>query len=201
MDIKNTFEVSLPVAEAWKQLLDLQKVVPCIPGAELLEVVDPNTFKLKVSVRLGPVALSFISTAQFEEIDEAAHRARMKGQGKDSKGRGGATGIVAFALSPAGSGTKVDVNTNVNLSGAVAQYGRSAAMIQDVATQIIGEFATSLNAMLQHEGAIAAAAQSTATTDAAPPPPPPPPPPKPISGFALMARVLWNSIRRLFGRA
>ena len=196
MDIKNSFDVPLPIDEAWKKLLDIQKIAPCMPGAELLEVVDPKTYKGKGTVRLGPVALSFVGTARFEEIDEAAHRARVKGQGTDSKGRAGASGVVTFSQSATIGGTKVDVNTNVNLSGSVAQYGRGAGMIQDVATQIIGQFATSLNAMLQHEYAVAAAAQSPATAGAAPPPPP-----KPISGFALMARVLWNSIRRLFGRA
>ena len=199
MDIKNNFDVPLPVDDAWKTLLDIQKIAPCMPGAELLEVVDPKTYKGKVTVRLGPVALSFVGTARFEEIDEVAHRARVKGQGTDSKGRGGASGVVTFSLSPTNDGTKVEVNTNVNLSGSVAQYGRGAGIIQDVATQIIGQFATSLNAMLQHEYAVAAAMQSPAMAGAAPPPPPPPP--KPISGFTLMARVLWNSIRRLFGRS
>jgi uncharacterized protein len=98
-------------------------------------------------------------------------------------------------------GTKVDVNTNVNLSGAVAQYGRGAGMIQDVATQIIGQFATSLRAILQHDKEVAAMAQNPAAVGNAEQLPSPPPPAKPISGFALMARVLWNSIRRLFGRA
>jgi carbon monoxide dehydrogenase subunit G len=201
MDIKNSFDVPLPVDEAWKTLLNIQKIASCMPGAELLEVIDPQTYKGKVSVRLGPVALSFVGTARFEEIDEAARRARMKGQGTDSKGRGGASGVVTFSLSPIDGGTKVDVNTNVNLSGAVAQYGRGAGMIQDVATQILGQFATSLRAILQHDKAVAAMAQNPAAAGNAEQLPSPPPPAKPISGFALMARVLWNSIRRLFGRA
>lgn len=200
MDIKNSFTVPLPVDEAWKLLLDIRTIAPCMPGAELLEVIDDRTFKGKVSVRLGPVALSFVGTARFEEIDAAAHRARLKGQGTDSKGRGGATGVVTLALSPAGGGgTNVDVNTNVNLSGAVAQYGRGAGMIQDVATEIIGQFAASLNAMLRHDAVAVAAKDPAAGASAATLPPPPPA--APISGFTLMARVLWNSIRRFFGRS
>lgn len=194
MDIKNSFTVSLPVDETWKLLLDIRRIAPCMPGAELLEVIDDRTFKGKVSVRLGPVALSFVGTARFEEIDAAAHRARLKGQGTDSKGRGGAVGVVTLALSPAGGGTKVDVNTNVNLSGAVAQYGRGAGMIQGVATEIIGQFAASLNAMLQHDKTAAAGATNPVAGTA----PLQPPPARPISGFTLMARILWNSIRRLF---
>ncbi|MDO8876124.1 MAG: SRPBCC family protein [Pseudolabrys sp.] len=202
MDIKNSFTVPLPVDEAWKLLLDIRTIAPCMPGAELLEVIDDRTFKGKVSVRLGPVALSFVGTARFEEIDAVAHRARLKGQGTDSKGRGGVTGVVTLALSPAvGGGTNVNVNTSVNLSGAVAQYGRGAGMIQDVATEIIGQFAASLNAMLQHENAVAVAARNPAAGASAATLPPPPPPAAPISGFTLMARILWNSIRRFFGRS
>ena len=198
MDIKNSFTVPLPVDEAWKLLLDIRTIAPCMPGAELLEVIDDRTFKGKVSVRLGPVALSFVGTARFEEIDAVAHRARLKGQGTDSKGRGGATGVVTLALSPVGGGgTDVNVNTNVNLSGAVAQYGRGAGMIQGVATEIIGQFAASLNSMLQHDNAVAVAATNPAAGAA---PLRPPPPATPISGFTLMARILWNSIRRFFGR-
>lgn len=198
MDIKNSFDVPVPVDEAWRLLLDIKKIAPCMPGAELLEVVDPKTYKGKVSVRLGPVALSFVGTARFEEIDEAAHRARVKGQGSDAKGRGGASGVVTFALSPIDGGTKVDVDTNLNLSGSVAQYGRGTGMIQDVATQIIGQFAGSLRAMIERDKAQSTAAAgdgvSVSRADV-----PPPPSAKPISGFSLMVRVLWSSLRRLFG--
>jgi len=203
MDIKNSFDVPLPIDEAWKVLLDIKKIAPCLPGAELLEVVDPTTYKGKVSVRLGPVALSFVGTARFEEIDETAHRARVKGQGSDAKGRGGATGTVTFALSPVDGGTKVDVDTNLNLSGSVAQYGRGTGMIQDVATQIIGQFATALRIMLEYDKATRVTkipsndhGEVDGLTSESPPPPAPV---KPISGFSLMARVLWNAFRRLFG--
>jgi uncharacterized protein len=200
MDIKNSFEVPLPVGEAWKTLLDIKRIAPCMPGAELLEVVDPKTYKGKVSVRLGPVALSFVGTARFEEIDEAAHRAQVKAQGNDSKGRGGAIGIVTFSLSPISGGTKVNVDTNLNLSGSVAQYGRGIGMIQDVATQIIAQFSTALRAMLVREGA----PSGTPVSSAAPTAPTsgldsPAPRPKPIAGFSLMWRVLLNALRRLFG--
>jgi uncharacterized protein len=200
MDIKNSFEVPLPVGETWKTLLDIKRIAPCMPGAELLEVVDPKTYKGKVSVRLGPVALSFVGTARFEEIDEAAHRARVKAQGNDSKGRGGAIGIVTFSLWPISGGTKVNVDTNLNLSGSVAQYGRGIGMIQDVATQIIAQFSTALRAMLVREGApsgtpLSSAAPTTPTSGLDSPAPRP----KPIAGFSLMWRVLLNALRRLFG--
>jgi uncharacterized protein len=201
MDIKNSFEVPLPVGEAWKTLLDIKRIAPCMPGAELLEVVDPKTYKGKVSVRLGPVALSFVGTARFEEIDEPAYRARVKAQGNDSKGRGGAIGVVTFALSPVAGGTKVDVDTNLNLSGSVAQYGRGTGMVQDVATQIIAQFSTALRAMLVHEGALSVTPVPSAVPTAATSglDSPAPPRAKPIAGFSLMLRVLLNALRRLFG--
>jgi carbon monoxide dehydrogenase subunit G len=200
MDIKNSFDVPVPVDEAWRLLLDIKRIAPCMPGAELLEVVDPKTYKGKVSVRLGPVALSFVGTARFEEIDEAAHRARVKGQGSDAKGRGGASGVVTFVLLPTDGGTKVDVSTNLNLSGSVAQYGRGTGMIQDVATQIIGQFANALRAMLaQDQTAQSAAPGSPGPVHGLGETPTAPVAPKPISGFSLMVRVLWNSLRRLFG--
>jgi uncharacterized protein len=200
MDIKNSFEVPLPVGEAWKTLLDIKRIAPCMPGAELLEVVDPKTYKGKVSVRLGPVALSFVGTARFEEIDEAAYRARVKAQGNDSKGRGGAIGFVTFALSPISGGTKVDVDTNLNLSGSVAQYGRGIGMIQDVATQIIAQFATALRAMLVKEAApsVAPVASATHTAPTSELDSPAPLRANPIGGFSLMWRVLLNALRRLF---
>jgi uncharacterized protein len=196
MEIKNSFAVPLPVDEAWKTLLDIKRIAPCMPGAELLEVVDPNTYKGRVSVRLGPVALSFVGTARFEEIDAAAHRARVKAQGTDSKGRGGAAGIVTFVLSPIDGGSQVDVATSLNLSGSVAQYGRGTGMIQDVATEIIGRFATALRMMLEDDKTRPAAnvsAGSREQTDSSPLPGT-----KPISGFTLIIRALWNALRRLF---
>ena len=196
MDIKNDFEVPLPVDDAWKILMDIRKITPCLPGAELLEVVDPNTYKGKVAVRLGPVALSFLGTARFEEINDVAHRARVKGQGSDAKGRGGASGVVSFALSPVVGGTRVDVATTLNLSGSVAQYGRGTGMIQDVASQIIGQFASALQEMLKYEKAVNARRTDPNPSAVALSPPAPA---KPISGFTLMLRVIWNSLRRMVG--
>jgi uncharacterized protein len=199
MDIKNSFDVPVPVEEAWTILLDIKRIAPCMPGAELLEVIDPKTYKGKVSVRLGPVALSFVGTARFEEIDDAAHRAMVKAQGSDAKGRGGANGVVTFALSPVDGGTRVDVDTSLNLSGSVAQYGRGTGMIQDVATQIIGQFAAALRAMIAHDKAGQGAQAVHAPSASAPAALTAPLAPKPISGFSLMARVLWNAVRRLLG--
>src|SRR5579863_10700150 len=105
MLINNSFEVPLPPDQAWKVLMDIPRIAPCMPGAELTDVIDENTYNGKVAVRLGPVALSFAGTVKFSEKDEAAHKARVMAQGKDSKGRGGAHANVDFQVEPAAMGS------------------------------------------------------------------------------------------------
>ena len=98
MEINNSFEVPLLPAEAWKVLMDIERIAPCMPGAELTGVIDKQTYNGKVSVKLGPVALSFAGQVKFTEIDEAGRKARVKAQGKDSKGRGGSTKLYTIDL-------------------------------------------------------------------------------------------------------
>jgi carbon monoxide dehydrogenase subunit G len=148
MEFDNAFEVPLPVEDAWKVLMDIRRIAPCMPGAELTDVVDDRTYKGKIAVRLGPVALSFAGTVKFDEIDDANHSAKVSAQGNDAKGRGGANAVAGFRLEPAGDGSKVLVHTNLTLSGSVAQYGRGVGIIQMTAAQIITQFANNLKAQL-----------------------------------------------------
>ena len=159
----------LPVDDAWKVLMDIRRVAPCMPGAELTDVVDERTYKGKIAVRLGPVALSFAGTVKFQEIDDANHSARIAAQGSDAKGRGAANAVAAFRLEPAGGGSKVLVHTDLTLSGAVAQYGRGVGIIQMTAAQIITQFANNLKAQLavREETAHAAAAAAPSRSPAA----------------------------------
>ena len=189
MEFDNSFEVPLPPAQAWPLLMDIKRIAPCMPGAELTEVVDDKTYKGKIGVRLGPVALTFAGTVTFEEIDNANHSARVKAQGTDAKGRGGANATASFRLEPVASGSKVLVHTDLALSGSVAQYGRGVGMIQATAAQIINQFAGNLKQLTAMPAAAASPAASA---------PAPPPAAKPISGFSLMAKVLWDAIVRLF---
>ena len=131
MKFDNSFEVSLPPDQAWPVLMDVERIAPCMPGAALTEIVDDKTFKGTVSVRLGPVALTFEGEAQFEEMDEAAHTATVKAQGRDPKGRGGAYAIVTFRLEPSEAGSTVLIETDLTLSGSVAQYGLSLIHISE----------------------------------------------------------------------
>ncbi len=209
MEFDNSFEVPLPPDDAWKVLMDIRRIAPCMPGAELTEVVDDRTYKGKIGVRLGPVALTFAGTVKFEEIDDANHRARVAAQGSDSKGRGAANATATFHLEPVAAGSKVLVHTNLTLSGAVAQYGRGVGIIQMTAGQIITQFANNLKTQLgpvvapQAAAATAVPPIGSARPDHAVPAmaaPSTPPPATPISGFALMGAVLLAWIKRLFGR-
>jgi uncharacterized protein len=208
MEFDNSFEVPLPVDEAWKVLMDIRRIAPCLPGAELTEVVDDRTYKGKVGVRLGPVSLAFAGTVKFDEIDDANHRARVAAQGSDAKGRGAANATASFHLKPVSGGSRVLVHTNLTLSGAVAQYGRGVGIIQMTAAQIITQFAANLKAQLG-PAAAAPAPTTTPAATAAPAIAPaassaasavPMPPAKPISAVALAGAVLLAWIERLFGR-
>jgi carbon monoxide dehydrogenase subunit G len=196
MEFDNSFEVPLPPPEAWKVLVEIKRVAPCMPGAELTEVLDENTYKGKINVRLGPVALTFAGVVKFEHIDAANYTARVAAQGTDAKGRGGANAASVFRLEPAGGGSKVLVHTNLALSGAVAQYGRGVGIIQATAAQLMNQFATRLKDDLAQDRSTAPAPtqpmQSPIASTAAPPPA------KPISGLALLAKAIWSWITGLF---
>src|SRR5882672_2660937 len=148
MEFDNSFEVPLPPAQAWPILMDIQRIAPCMPGAQLTEVVDKTTYKGNIAVRLGPVALTFAGVIKFEEIDDANRTARVKAQGTDAKGRGGANAAASFRLEPVPGGSKVLVHTDLSLSGAVAQYGRGIGMIQATAAALMNQFANNLKKQL-----------------------------------------------------
>jgi carbon monoxide dehydrogenase subunit G len=169
--------------------MDIRRIAPCMPGAEVTEVVDATTYKGRIAVRLGPVALAFAGVVKFEELDSVNYKARVKAQGSDAKGRGAANATASFRLEPAGSGSKVLVHTDLALSGAVAQYGRGVGIIQATAASIMTQFATNLKSQI--------VAQDPGVASAAPSEPPAA---RPISGFSLMANVIWNVVVRLFRR-
>lgn len=193
MDIKNSFEIGLPPQEAWTVLMDIPRIAPCMPGAELTGQTPDGGYQGKVSVKLGPIALSFNGVAHFVERDDAAKIAKVKAQGSDQKGRGGASALVTFRLSPTAAGSRVDIDTDVTLSGLVAQYGRGAGVIQGVSTQIVNQFAENLRALIGGGAAAPQGAAAGASAGA-------PAPAKPIGGVSLIFTVLWQSISRLWSR-
>ncbi len=178
MDIDNAFEVPLPPAQAWALLLDIQRIAGCIPGAELTEVVDERTYKGKVAVRLGPVALTLAGQANFEHIDHEARIARVKCKGSDTKGRGATDSVITFRVEPAATGAMVRIHSQVTLSGSIAQYGRGAGMIQSLASQIIQQFGACLKTRIEKPDA-----ETTA---------------KPIAGLSLIAHAALDSVKERF---
>ncbi len=194
MELQNSFTVAADLDTAWQILLDVPRIAPCMPGAELTEVVDERHFKGTAKVRVGPVQLSFAGEAELTDVDDAAHTAKVSARGNDTKGRGAAQADVTFALFAEGANTRVDINTDLNLTGSVAQYGRAAGLIGEIAGQIIADFAKNL------EGQLAAVPPSGAGEAAAPAPPPPTGgADNSISGISLFFRALWSMIRRWFG--
>ena len=206
MEFDNAFEVPLPPAQAWPVLMNIQGIAPCMPGAQLTEVVDDKSYKGNIAVRLGPVALTFAGLVTFEEIDNTNHTARVKAQGTDAKGRGSAQAAATFRLEPSDTGSKVLVHTDLTLSGAVAQYGRGVGIIQATAAQLMKQFAACLKEKLVQERPAAPAAASASPPPMQPSPPiaptaAPAPTAKPIAGFALIAKVIWSWITGVFRRS
>jgi carbon monoxide dehydrogenase subunit G len=205
VEFDNSFDVPVPVDQAWDLMMDIERIAPCVPGAELTEVVDDKTYKGKISVKLGPVALTFNGQTTFEEIDPANHTAKLKAQGTDAKGRGGAHAKVDFHMEPSDVGTRVLIHTNLQLSGAVAQYGRGVGMIADLAQQIIAQFADSLekNVIAQEQAASAEGHGAGSGAGQAAPAPITPAAPVQMGGMGF--KILWNAILRgikgLFGRS
>ena len=178
---QNSVDIPLPVEQAWKVLLDVPGIVPCLPGAELVEVESDTSFKGKVAVRLGPVALVFSGRAVIDSIDDATHSASIRAQGIDTKGRGGANAVMNFKLLPVDGGSSIHVETDLNLNGFVAQYGRGAGVVREVAAQLMTQFADALKAQLALDAA-ATERQFNGSTPA-----------RPISGVSLLARSLWSA--------
>jgi carbon monoxide dehydrogenase subunit G len=186
VEFDNAFEVPLPPEAAWRLLMDIERIAPCMPGARLTQVVDDKTYRGEIAVRLGPVALTFAGTVTIEERDTERHVTRVRADGRDAKGRGGAQASVTFRIEPAPAGSRVLVHSDLNLSGAVAQYGRGVGMIQATAAQLMSQFAAALRAQVIDRD------ETTAPTG--------PPAAQPISGIALILHVIRDAVRRLLRR-
>lgn len=189
MQIQNEFEASAPLDLLWAYLLDVERVAPCMPGAELTETVDERTWKGKVHLKLGPVSLSFAGTVAMEERDDDAHRVLLHARGLEQKGKGAANAVVTSWLEPAGEGvTVVRMTADIQLTGAVAQLSRG--LLPEVSRKITQQFADCLHEAIEAAGAEAAPAAGVATT----------PRPKAIGGIRLGLSAIWAAIARRVGR-
>ncbi len=143
MELVNEFRVPVSPDTAWKVLTDVERVAPCIPGAQLLSV-DGDDFTGSVKVKVGPITVSYKGEATFQEKDEAARRVAIKANGKETRGSGNAAALVTAQLKDEGDATSVVITTDLTISGKAAQFGRG--VLADVAGNLIAQFAKRLEA-------------------------------------------------------
>jgi carbon monoxide dehydrogenase subunit G len=173
MNFENTFTVDAPIDEVYATMIDLERVAPCVPGAEVLEKTGDDSYNVAIKVKVGPMSMTYRGTVEIAERDPEAHTAKMRARAKEARGQGTASADVTMALEGDGSSTKGTMTSDVTLSGRVASMGRG--IIQDVSARIIDTFSDNLQAMLSGGGAAAepepaaeTTAQATAPTDGAP---------------------------------
>jgi carbon monoxide dehydrogenase subunit G len=160
VQLENSFTVPVPIDEAWRVLLDIERIAPCMPGAAL-DSVTGDDFTGRVKVKLGPINLTYQGKASFVEKDESAYKAVIDGRGKDQRGNGTANALITAQLKAEGDTTRVDVLTDLNITGRPAQFGRG--VMTDVGNKLLGQFADKLAAQL-------ASGDAGATVAAAPAP-------------------------------
>jgi uncharacterized protein len=161
VELNNEFRVAVPAAKTWEVLTDVERVAPCIPGAQLLSV-DGDDFTGAVKVKVGPITVSYKGDASFQEKDAGAQRVVIKATGKETRGSGNAAALVTAQLKDEGEATHVVITTDLTISGKAAQFGRG--VLSDVSTNLIGQFARNLEAEL-----LGGAAPPVATSAAAAP--------------------------------
>ncbi|MGZ5295730.1 MAG: SRPBCC family protein [Actinomycetota bacterium] len=205
MLIENEFAVAAPIDFLWGYLLDVEKIAPCMPGAELTEIVDDRNWKGKLNAKFGPVSLSFAGTVTVENRDDAAHRVVLSAKGMEQKGKGAANAKVTSWLEPGPTDgvTTVKMEADITLTGAAAQLSRG--LLPEISKKLTQTFADCLQASMAaeqttREGATAPAAGSGAAAAA---PTKPPVVAKPVGGIGLGLAAIWsiisNFFRKLFG--
>ena len=148
--LTNEFTVNRPIEEAWPIITDVERIAPCLPGAQLQEV-EGDTYRGVVKVKLGPISSQFKGDARIVEQDDDQHRAVLKASGRDTQGRGNASAeITAQAESLSPTSTRCVVTTDLHITGKVAQFGRG--ILGDVSSKLMADFATNLNSMLDEQG-------------------------------------------------
>ena len=168
MDLNHEFAVNVPIDQAWQILTDLERIAPCLPGAQLTEI-EGDTYRGQVKIKVGPILAQFKGQASFVSRDDTAHKATLKGEGRDTTGKGNASAMITAELtSITPTSTKCTVHTDLSISGKVAQFGRGA--LADVSDKLLAQFSENLNQLIAASPAIAqptaqVAVEATATTE------------------------------------
>ena len=168
MELVNDFTVQTPLEEAWTVLTDVERIAPCLPGAQLQEV-EGDVYRGVVKVKVGPITAQFKGEATFVEKDDATHRAVLHAKGRDTTGKGNADATITAQLEPVGTdSTKVTVTTDLNITGKVAQFGRGA--LADVSTKLLNQFVEQLETtvLAEHRHAVDPIPDADATPIAPP---------------------------------
>ncbi len=165
MDLNHEFTVPVPVGDAWRILTDVERIAPCLPGAKL-EESNGDTYSGFVKVKVGPIQAQFKGQASFLERDDVAYKAVLKGEGRDTTGKGNASALItAQLLEESPTSTKVTVTTDLNITGKVAQFGRGA--MADISNKLLDQFVENLNGLIA-AGDTAATTSDNATSTGTP---------------------------------
>jgi carbon monoxide dehydrogenase subunit G len=151
MELQNEFTVPAPISEAWKTLLDVERIAPCLPGATV-DRHEGDEVAGRVSVKVGPITASYAGTARFVTIDESAHRFVLQASGRETRGSGSASATVEARMSEQESGTHVTVGTSLQISGKQAQFGRG--VMADIAAKLTDQFAACLAQRVREPAAV-----------------------------------------------
>jgi len=189
MQITNEFSIGLPPDRAYALLLDLEQVTPCMPGAELGEAREDGSHTVKVTVKLGPMRFVYDGSVAITEKDDAARRAVMVGQARESRGQGSAKATIAMTVAADGAASNVSAVADVELTGRAAQMGRG--VVEDVAKKMMADMARCLELRF---------AQPETPAAPAPPPAAPAAEAKPIRAGSIFWTVLAGRIKALFRR-
>src|SRR3954469_8007089 len=166
MELTNEFRVGVPLHEAWTLLTDVERIAPCMPGAELQEI-EGDEYRGIVKVKVGPITAQYKGKATFVERDEAGGKAVLRAEGRDTRGQGNANATITATLTPDGEGTRVTVVTDLTVTGKVAQFGRG--VMADVSAKLLGQFVDCLHTtVLAGDDASPAAEEAAARTPEAP---------------------------------
>lgn len=147
MELNNEFEVTSPIDETWTVLTDIERIAPCMPGAELREV-EGDEYRGVVKVKLGAITAEYRGVVRFVEKDDAAHVAILRAEGREARGQGKASATITARLGPTDTGTKVQVETDLLITGKVAQFGRG--LLAEISSTLLGQFVENLESTVLH---------------------------------------------------
>ena len=183
MKLDQSFEVDAPLDRVWSALLDIERVVPDLPGAAIEGRNDDGTYDGSFKVKIGPTTAAYTGKLALENVDEAAHVATIKASGTDRRGQGGARATIVTTLEAEGDRTRVQIHTDYKITGRLASFGRGG-MIEDIAERLLSDFARNLQSMLQGDPADGDQSPTGSAVEE-----------RPLDAGSLLGSVAWQRIR------